>query len=135
MANALVNAFRQDLVGADIDLLADTIILVLVDSSYVFDAAHDNLNDVGAGSRIATSGALANKTGTNGYFDSDPVVFSSVAGGDTVAGFWMCKSSGVESTSRLICWYDTNAASAAISTPTNGANITASPNASGWFRV
>lgn len=135
MANAFANAFRQDLVGADIDLLADTIKVVVTDSGYTFSSAHDNLDDVAAGGRVATSAALTSKTGTNGNFDSDPVVFSALPGGDTITGLWLFKDTGVESTSRLIHWYDTNAAAAAISVATNGGDVTVTPNASGWFRV
>lgn len=135
MANALVTAFRQDLVGADIDLLADNIKVVLVDATYTFSAAHDNLDDVGAGTRVATSGNLAGKTGTNGYFDSNDVVFTALAAGDTITQLFLYKDTGVESTSRLIAYYDTNAAAAAISVATNGGDVTVAPAASGWFRV
>jgi hypothetical protein len=135
VANALSNAFRQDLTGADIDLLADTIKVVLVDSGYTFSSAHDFLDDVGAGTRVATSAALASKTGTNGNFDSDAVVFTALAGGDTITGLWVFKDTGVEATSRLIAWYDTNAAAAAISVATNGGDVTVTPHANGWFRV
>jgi hypothetical protein len=135
VANALANAFRQDLVGADIDLLADTIKVVLVDSGYTFSAAHDNLDDVTAGARVATSAALGSKTGTNGYFDSADVVFTALAGGDTITGLWLFKDTGVESTSRLVAWYDTNASAAAISVATNGGDISIVPSSSGWIRV
>jgi hypothetical protein len=135
VANALANAFRQDLVGADIDLLADTIKVVVVDSGYTFNAAHDNLDDVIAGARVATSAALGAKTGTNGYFDSSDVVFTALASGDTITGLWLFKDTGVETTSRLIAWYDTNASAAAISVATNGGDISIVPSSSGWLRV
>lgn len=135
MANALANAFRQDLVGADLDLLADTIKVVLTDSGYTFNSAHDFLDDVTVGARVATSAALGSKTGTNGYFDSADVVFTALAAGDTITGLWLFKDTGVEATSRLIAWYDTNASAAAISVATNGGDVTVAPNASGWFRV
>lgn len=135
MANALANSFRVALLQADLDVIADNIKCVLVTSGYTFSAAHDFLDDVGAGTRIATSGNLASKTATTGYFDSADVTFTAVAGGSTIAGLWLYKDTGVEATSYLIAWYDTNAASSAISVATNGGDITVAPNASGWFRV
>lgn len=135
MANALANAFRLALLNADIDPLADNIKVVLVDSTYTFSAAHDNLDDVGAGTRIATSGNLASKTGTDGYFDSADVVFSALGAGDTIVGLWVYKDSGVESTSKLMAWFDTNGAAAPISVATDGGDVTVAPSASGWFRV
>jgi len=136
VANSLNAAFRGDLLAADIDPLADTIKVVLTDVNYVFSAAHDFLDDVTAGGRVATSAALGSKTGTDGYFKSAVVAFSALAGGDTITGLWVFKDTAVESTSRLIAWYDTNAASAAISVATNGGDITVTPDATnGWFRV
>lgn len=135
MANALAAKFREALLGADIDPLADNIKVVLLDSGYTYSSAHDNLDDVGAGTRIATSGNLASKTGTDGYFDSADVLFAAVAAGDTITQLWVYKDSGVESTSKLMAYYDTNAAAAAISVATNGGDITVAPHASGWFRV
>ena len=135
MANALANSFRLALLNADIDPLADNIKVVLVDNTYTYSAAHDNLDDVGAGARIATSGNLATKTGTDGYFNSDDVVFSALPSGDTIVGLWVYKDSGAEATSKLMAWYDTNAAAAAISVATNDGDVTVAPHSSGWFRV
>lgn len=137
MSNSLVNAFRAALLTADIDPIADDIKMVLLDATYSYSAAHDNLDDVGAGARIATSGNLASKTSTDGYFDSDDVVFAAVAGGDTVTQVYIYKDSGAEGTSKLMAYYDTNAAAAAISVSTNGGDITvqASSSPAGWFRV
>ena len=135
MANALSNEFRRALLAADLDVIADNIKVVLLDNTYTYSSAHDNLDDVLAGARIATSGNLASKTGTDGYFDSADVVFTALAAGDTITGLWVYKDSGVESTSKLIAFYDTNASAAAISVATNGGDVTVAPNASGWFRV
>jgi hypothetical protein len=135
MANALAAKFREALLGADIDPLADNIKVVLLDATYTYSAAHDNLDDVGAGARVATSSNLASKTGTDGYFDSADVVFSALAAGDTITQLWVYKDSGAEGTSKLMAYYDTNAAAAAISVATNGGDVTVAPNVSGWFRV
>ena len=75
MSNALYDKARKAFADADIDMLVDTIKIVLVDAAdYTVDlAAHDFLDDVPAGARIATSGALANKSTTAGVFDADDV--------------------------------------------------------------
>lgn len=135
MANALQPSFRSALLTADIDPIADNIKLVAVDATYTYSSAHDNLDDVGAGSRVATSANLGSKTSTDGYFDSAAVTFSAVAAGDTIVGVWIYKDSGTESTSKLMAWFDTDGAAAAISVPTNGGDIGVNPHASGWFRV
>ena len=135
MANTLYPLYRRDLLRADIDTIADNIKLVAVDSGYTYSAAHDNVDDVSAGARVATSSNLANKTDTDGYFNSDDVVLSAVASGDTITGVILYKDSGSEVTSKLIAFYDTNASASAISIATNGGDITIAPHSSGWFRV
>jgi hypothetical protein len=137
VANSLALSFRSALLTADIDPIADNIKVVVVDNTYTFNTAHDNLDDVGAGTRIATSGNLANKTSTDGYFNSDDVTLSALPAGDTIVGLWVYKDSGAEATSKLMAWYDTNAAAAAISVATNGGDVVISPSNSpaGWFRV
>lgn len=135
MANTLVNAFRSALLTADIDVIADDIKLVALDATYTYSAAHDNLDDVDAGARVATSGNLAGKTSTDGYFDSNDVTLSALAAGDTITQLYIYKDSGSEASSKLIAYYDTNAAAAAISVPTNGGDIVIAPFTSGWFRV
>jgi hypothetical protein len=135
MANALATSFRSALLTADIDPIADDIRIVLVDNTYTWNTAHDNLDDVGAGTRIATSGNLASKTSTDGYFDSAAVTYTALTAGDTIVGFWIYKDSGAEATSKLMAWYDTNSSAVAISIATDGGDVVLTPNASGWFRV
>lgn len=135
MANTLVATFLEALLGADIDPLADNIKMVLTDNTYTYSAAHDNLDDVPSGTRVATSGNLASKTGTGGYFDSNPLTYSALPGGDTITQGYLFKDTGVESTSKLMAYYDTNAAASAISVATNGGDVIVTPHASGWFKL
>lgn len=108
MANQLYVKFKESLLGAGTSLSADTIKAVLVDTAaYTLDInVHDNLNDVAAGSRIATSGALASKTITDGIFDAADVTFTAVTGASCEA-IILYKDTGVESTSTLIAYLDT----------------------------
>lgn len=81
---------------------------------------NDNLDDITAGARIATSSALASKTVTNGVADAADVTWSAVSG-DPSEVVIIYKDTGVESTSRLIAYIDT--ATGLPVTP-NGGDIT-----------
>ena len=133
MANAVQATARKLFLDGDIDLLNDTIKVVLT-KTYTYSAAHDFLDDVVVGNRVATV-TLASKTTTGGAFDSADPVFTAVAGGSTVTGLWIYKDTGTASTSPLIAWYDTNASAAPISIVTSGGNITITVAASGWFTI
>jgi hypothetical protein len=135
VANTAYTPFKVLLLGADIDLLADTIKCVLLDNDYTISAAHDFLDDVAGGAIIGTAQTLASKTATSGNFDSADVTFTAVAGGDTVTKALLYKDTGSAATSPLIVVYDTNAAAAAISITTNGGDIVVAPHANGWFSL
>lgn len=108
MANALYGKGREGFLDGSIDWDTDNIKVVLVDTDdYSVDIdVHDNLDDVAAGARVATSGNLASKTVTLGVADAADVTFSSVTG-DQSEALVIYKDSGVESTSRLIAYIDT----------------------------
>jgi hypothetical protein len=121
MANALYDSGRNAFLLGDIDWVADTIKAILIDTAdYTFSAAHDFLNDVAAGSRVAT-GTLANKSASAGVADADDLVLTAVTG-DPSEAIILYKDTGVESTSALIAYIDT-AASGLPVTP-NGGDIT-----------
>lgn len=123
MANTIYPKGREGFAGGDIAWDADTIKLVAVDSGYTYDGAHDFLNDVGAGTRVATSSAFTTKSITNGVLDADNVTLSSLPAGDTITAIIVFQDTGVESTSRLILFYDTKADTTAISVATNGGDV------------
>lgn len=131
MANALAASARQAWLEGSISWLSDTIKVVLVSSSYTYSAAHDFLDDVAIGYRVATSSALTSKTSTNGAADAADVTFTAVAGGSTVTGLWVYKDTGVAGTSRLLFWYDTKSDTTPINITTNGGDIQISWSASG----
>lgn len=97
--------------------------IVLVDSGYVYDSTHDFLNDVGAGTRVATSASLTGKTTTGGVADASDVTFVGLAG-DAVAGIIVYEHTGVESTSPLICFYDRNSTGSLIAYTPSGVDTT-----------
>lgn len=122
MANAFYNQFFDALGTEGIQLLTDNLKVVLTDSDYTYSAAHEDLADVAAAGRVATSGNLSTKTLADGVFDADDITFASVAAGDTVTGFVLYLDTGTESTSTLIAFWDTDTGGA-ISIPTNGGDI------------
>jgi hypothetical protein len=132
MASSLYTPFKKLLLDGDIDLLVDNIKVVLVDAAdYTFSAAHDFLDDVAAGARVATSGNLASKTTTGGAFDAADVTFSAVTG-DVSEALIIYKDTGVAATSPLIAYIDT--ATGLPVTP-NGGDIVVTWHASGIFSL
>ena len=129
MTAAFYPSFKKLALDGDIDLLADTIKIVAVDTAdYTFNSAHDNLDDVAGASRIGITGALTGKSTTAGVFDSDTGVIPS-ASGDTFESVIIYKEGGTEATSPLIAFID------GISHSPDGNNINVNPNASGWFAL
>ena len=122
MANSLYTAAKKAFLDGGIALLTADIKVVLVDSAdYTRDlAAHDFLDDIPAGARVATSGNLTNKTTTGGVFDADDITITGVTG-DQFEYIVLYKDTGVASTSNLIVCLDT--ATGLACTP-NGGDIT-----------
>jgi hypothetical protein len=107
--------------GDAVDLVSDNLKVVLVDAAdYTFSAAHDFLDDIAAGARVATSGNLANKTVTAGVFDADDITLSAVTG-DPSEALVIYKDTGTEATSSLICYLDTGTG---LPVTPNGGDIT-----------
>lgn len=132
MANKLFPKGREAFLGGDLDWDAQNFKVVLLTSGYTYDAAHDNLDDVTGGARIATSGNLANKTKTNGTADADDIVYTTPASGSTITQFVIYQDSGTEGTSRLVAHFDT---ATGLPLTTNGGNINLVWNASGIFTL
>ena len=107
MANTLYPLGKQAFLSGGINLTSDNIKAVLVDlTDYTYSAAHDNLDDIPAGARVATSGNLASKTVAAGVFDAADVVFTAPSGdgADVIAIY---KDTGDTATSTLIAYIDT----------------------------
>jgi len=119
---------RQGFAGGDVAWDTDTIKLVAVDATYVYDAAHDFLDDVAALARIATSSAFTTKTIVDGVLDADNVTLSAVPVGDTITAIIIYQDTGNEATSRLLMFMDTKGDTTPISVETNGGDITVTWN-------
>lgn len=123
MANTVYPKGREGFAGGDVAWDSDTIKLVAVDSGYVYNAAHDFLDDVGAAARVATSAAFTTKSILNGVLDADDVTLAALPAGDTITAIVVYQDTGVEGTSRLLLYFDTKADTTAISVATNGGDV------------
>ena len=133
MANALYNPFKQACLNGDIDLPVGDIRVILADTAdYTFGAAHEFLTSVPGAARVAVSAAgLGSKTITNGVFDAANLTLTSVSG-DQSEALILYIHTGVEATSRLICFIDTGAN---LPFTPNGGDINVEWNASGIFSL
>lgn len=86
--------------SGSINFLTDDIKVALVPSSYVYDPAHEFLDDVGA--VIGAPQALANKSVAGGVFDADDSNFGALAAGSTIGMGVIYKDTGVAGTSPLL---------------------------------
>lgn len=121
MANVLYDKARELFLTAGINWTGDNIKCVLVDlADYTFSAAHDYLDDVASGGRVATSANLGSKTATGGVADAADVTLTTVAG-DQSEALIIYKDTGSAATSPLIAYIDT--ATGLPITP-NGGDIT-----------
>ena len=122
MANALYDKGREGFLDGSIDWDTNDTRLILIDEAddTIDLSVDDNLDDRASLSRVATSGAMASKTVTNGVADAADVTLSAVTG-DQSESIDIYKHTGTESTARLICNIDT--ATGLPVTP-NGGDIT-----------
>lgn len=107
MATTLYPLFKQAMLDSTHTSLdtADIRIIAVDLADYTYSAAHDFLDDVPAGARVAVSGALQNTTIANGVFDADDITIANVTGDQFEALIYYIHT-GTESTSRLIMFQD-----------------------------
>lgn len=133
MAAVLYPKFKEALLKGDVDLdTADVRVIAVDTADYTYSAAHDFLDDVVAGGRVAVSGSLTGKTMTNGVFDADDTVWTSVTGDPFEAIVGYIHDGGSDAARRLM-WFD-DAFAGSPTTP-NGQNINVQWNASGIFQL
>lgn len=137
MANALYPPFKEALLNKTHDLNTDDVRAVLVDlADYTYSAAHDFLDDVIAGARVAVSAALGSPTIALGVFDTADFTWSTVTG-DQSEAIIVYNHNGngaaADNARQLILFMDTGITGMPI-TP-NGGNINVTVNASGWFAL
>lgn len=105
MANALYPKAKEALLNAQINLGSDTIKISLIDTgNYTYSTSHQYRSDVSNTAVISTA-TLSNKTTTNGVFDADDALFTSVTGANAEA-LIIFQDTGTQSSSRLIAYID-----------------------------
>ena len=121
MANAMYDLGRGHFLEGDIVYSADNIKLILYDENddALNIATDEDLADILAAARVATSGNFTSKTSTNGVADAEDVTLSSVTG-DEFESITVYKDSGVEGTSWLMVNLDTTSDSSLPATPGGG---------------
>lgn len=115
MADTIYNSFKRDIMNGGIDLDTDTIKVALVTSTYTVDQdVHDNFDDItnevvgtgytAGGATLASVTVTVDNTDNEGVFDAADVTWSTST--ITARGAVVYKSTGVASTSKLICFLD-----------------------------
>lgn len=135
MANAVYPKYKEAMLGgaANVGLLGGNVKAILINTSlYTYAAAHQFLSDIAVGARTSISAALTGATVTNGTFLAANAIFALVTGATSQA-LVLYIDTGVEATSRLVAYLDTNITGLPI-TP-NGGNITSAWDATGIFTL
>lgn len=115
MASVIYNSFKRDIMNGSIDLDTDTIKVALVTSSYVPDIDnHDKFDDItnevtgagytAGGETLASKTVTVDNTDNEGVFDAADVTWANAT--ITARGAVIYKSTGVASTSPLVCYID-----------------------------
>lgn len=137
MANALYPKYKQALLNKTHDMDTDSIRAILADAAdYTYNTAHDFLDDVAAGARVAVSGGLTSPTIVDGLFDTADFTFTSVTGDQSeqiILYNHDGNGAGADSARQLTAFYDTGMTGMPV-TP-NGGNINVTVHASGWFSL
>lgn len=111
MPNVLYDPLKESFLSQvdPVDFDSEDIRVILVDTgAYTLNAAtHDYLDDIPGGARIAVSATLTSPTVAAGVFDADNVTFTAVPGPTSVEAIVIYQHTGVDATSRLICYIDT----------------------------
>lgn len=122
MANRWFPKGKGHFAAGDIDWDSDTIKLYVVTAGYTPDFTNDEfLDDVGA-NVVAFSSALTGKSSVNGILNADSPVLAGVSG-STITQVIVAKSTGTDSTSTLLLYWDTGTG---LPLTPNGGDITAS---------
>lgn len=108
MADALYPYAKEDFLAGNINMLSDTIKLVLVDTgAYTYSGTHRYLSDIASAARVATSAALTGKAVSLGAFSATDYTFTGLTG-SSVEAFVIYQDTGSAATSRLIYYCDTS---------------------------
>lgn len=106
MASQVYPKMREKFLRGQFNWLAGTLRCVLLPDGYQPNLDDEFLSDVAGSSRIAVSQEIQNRTATNGFASSDPIVFPLLVDPRNAAKAIVYKDTLVESTSELIFLMD-----------------------------
>jgi hypothetical protein len=136
MANALFNKFKQSLLSQSpaVDVDTDTIKILLIEDTYVFDATDQFVSDLPGASIVQRSNALTGKSVTDGVFNSDPTTLGTVPTGHSCHVIQYDDTPATDAAKPLMGFYDTGTN---IPIVTNGGDVQVSPDsgANKWFKL
>lgn len=119
MANTSYPKGMEKVLGGTISFSGDTFKVALLPSTYTYSTAHEFLSDVGA--RIGADQTLTGVSLVGGVVDANDPDFGALAPGDTIKAVVVYKSTGSDSTSPLLLYYDIVTG---LPMATNGGNVT-----------
>lgn len=128
MADILFPKYKETILQGGVNLSSGDIRAVLMKSTYVYNAAHDFMDDVVA-QENGRSAALASKTFTNGVFDAADTTITATAAAACNAVIIFLHT-GSDATARILAYIDF-----ADFTPSAGQVIDVAWNASGIFEL
>ncbi len=133
MANALFNPGREGFLDGSIDWDTDDIRVMLVKSTYSFDATDKFLSDLGSVDN-GRSAALGTKTVTDGIANAaaTSLVATSAVACNAIVIF---KHTGSDSTARAICYIDTSTGLPFTPAASQTVNITWDTGANKIFKL
>lgn len=122
MANTFYALGAEKILSGAIDLITDTIKVILVKNTYPQNLTTDEFLDDVAPYRLNTDQTLGSKSVALGVFDAGDATWTAVTAGDTSEGVVIYKDTGSTATSPLIAYID---AITGFPLATNGGDITA----------
>lgn len=102
MASQVYPKMREKFLHAQFSWMTGTFRCVLLPDGYNPNLADEFLSDVASSSRIAISQEILNRTATDGFASSDPIVFPLLVDSRSASKAIIYKDTGVDSTSELI---------------------------------
>jgi hypothetical protein len=137
VANAIYPKYKQALLAGDTDISLTTgdVKITLMDNdalNTVYDPSHQFYSEILAVHKIQEK-TFANKTVTNGVFNADDIVFTSITEGVSAESVVIWIDTGTPTSSRLVAFLDTNISGLPIIS--DGSNIDLTFNTNGIFQL
>lgn len=107
MSSQLYPKAREKFLTAQLSWLSGAYRAVLLPESYSPDFDDEFLSDIFEGVRIATSNNISGRTATGGVASSAAINFGTIVDSRLAAKIIIYKDTGIETTSDLVCFLDT----------------------------